>query len=550
MDQNHFMEWITVKGGHGSGHWGHSGRPGKRGGSTPKGESSYEIPAAFGGDRERFMAALRSIIDPAKPYSFVQAASSMAWQINKKPEDSGYEKSFQIDELFKRHFQDTPLSHPINAKNGQTDWDLWQSNYEAARSKFTINREEYEALYPTVKKLAERRANEVRKILGLPESVDAFLNNPDYYSPEIEGMNRNEENKKRFMQLYEGMEARAREATRGLDPMEFSDNDFYGVREYYRKQLLDKYGMTEAEYNPRAGSKEYQAADQWLWNMERTLSDAVSFEASHQLSLGKASFDDLQKHGWNLEGSNDDWKPLPPDLWHVTTASDALMETGLKSRYEQNARWGLGLGGGSNITISLSTDPKVAKEIERSLHEAQMVASGKITAHAMVGWARDGRGGVGKNWAWAATHDMDSTGDKGPDWDPFTDTRNIRREVKDLLDYEEGKPVTNWEGRTWTAEDYQSNLWDFYSHRYMLIREHSGGFMNPLFFSTDFRKLAKVNPSQFKTHRYAPATSKVIGWQLSSLAEWRVVGGDTVKLKEVIDYYDPAAPDFMDKIIG
>ena len=83
----------------------------------------------------------------------------------------------------------------------------------------------------------------------------------------------------------------------------------------------------------------------------------------------------------------------------------------------------------------------------------------------------------------------------------------------------------------------------------MWTRERLNGFMNPLFWSTDYKRLGATKPSQFKSHQYAPASKNSKAYQLSGLTEWRAVGGDSVKLVKVHDFYNPDDPDFLQKVL-
>ena len=101
----------------------------------------------------------------------------------------------------------------------------------------------------------------------------------------------------------------------------------------------------------------------------------------------------------------------------------------------------------------------------------------------------------------------------------------------------------------WDNEKYTEQKWNYYSGNYMWQRQAAGGFMNPLFWGTDYKKLAKTDPKQFKSMNYAPANPQATGWMMGGLSEWRIVGGDTVRLKKAVDFYDPADPNFRQKVL-
>ena len=265
------------------------------------------------------------------------------------------------------------------------------------------------------------------------------------------------------------------------------------------------------------------------------------------ISRGDWTTEEAKENGFSIENRYDEWQPLPGDLWHATTASDALEATGIKSRWELGMNQAAGLGGGSDMTISFATDKDVVKQIERTMHEAQLVASNQLSVKDLIDLARDGAGGVGHDWSWQAVKSDYDKSDREPDFNPFK-SEQTSYQVQQLLDYESGKNVTE-SNKMWTPEAYADKKWYYYSGQYMWQRQAAGGFMNPLFWGTDYKKLARTDPTQFKSHNYAPSSKKATGWGMGGLSEWRVVGGDTVKLKKVVDFYDPADPDFLQKVL-
>lgn len=109
------------------------------------------------------------------------------------------------------------------------------------------------------------------------------------------------------------------------------------------------------------------------------------------LSEGKISVDDAKALGYYPLGG-EEWKPLPETLYHVTTSLSGVKAEGLKSRADLQQDGGTGLGGGDDTSISFTADPKIADSIYASMIEAQKVASGQISAKDMLDQAARGEG--------------------------------------------------------------------------------------------------------------------------------------------------------------
>lgn len=520
---------TSLKGGPGSGNHGHAGRPGKRGGSMPQGG----VPAAFHGDKDRYDLAMQELggDTPKKWYSY---HSSMQYQLELQPGSPNYQTSFQIEALKEKYFV-VPKD-----ENGDIDWHKYAEAQDAQRAKFTIDRAEYQAIYDELHSRVMARQVALRKTLGLPDDVHDLLG-PDFFNQDLDPYDRSktpaDADKKSAM--YNQLDDLGRKivAKAGID--EYGPDELaYGLTNFYSAQV------------PKLADGHTAAAGIWLDQMDTAIRNAGEFETMHKLSSGDWSPEKVREEGFSMEGRIDDWKPLPDTTYHVTTNSAALAKMGIKSRFELGMHMGPGLGGGSDKTISLSTDRNIAKSIERSMHEAQMVASNQVSVRDLLNWAKDGAGGVGHNWAWQATHERDDSRPPA-DFDPLARPELLPNRLKNLIDFEAGQTIIDpWDNnKPWTQEKYNSEKWSFYSIDYMYARQWQGGFENPVFFSTDTRRLAASDPRQFKTHVYRPASKKTLGWQMSGLKEWRVVGSDTIKQKGVIDFYDPDDPNYMHKII-
>lgn len=524
------VERTTTKGGPGSGNFGHAGRPGRVGGSQPN-KNGSGIPAVFHGNRQRFEDALE-YFGGGHEKGWYTAAKVMTRQLKET-----YKTDFESHEMREKYFvkPTTP--------DGDVDWQKYSEAEALQMRKWTLTRAEYTAIRDIFQKRGEERITQLRKEMGLPENVKDLLGE-EAFNPELNMYNfqgATKEQKKIMYGMLDKYSEMGKKIISQAGIINYSPDELTnGLIDYYEAQL--------PEHN--AGD-DWPTSRKWLNQLHRDIEEAGEFETMHLLSRGDWNFDNVKKEGFRIEGREDDWKPMPDEMWHVTTASDALAEQGLKSRFELGMRMGPGLGGGSDKTASVSTDMKTAKEIERTMQEASMVINGQITTKDLIDLAVEGAGGVGRNWAWEAVKSDTDSRENIRDYDPYDPTEWLHRNrhVDNLLAYERGERVTDYRGDAWNDEKYLDEKWHFYAGNYMWARERVGGFMNPLFFSTDYKKLGKLDPKQFKTHKYIPSNPRANGWQCSSLGEWRVVGSDVLKLKEVIDFYDPDDPDFLKKVL-
>lgn len=539
MSGNEFIDWVTTpKGGGKSGHWGHAGRPGKRGGSAPK----NGIPKVFKGREDLYNAALDYFGGGVYGRNLYDQVNNMRWRLeNVKPDSYNYTTEFEVEPL-KGLYPDPP--YPENPK----EWDTYAERRNEIAKNYTLTLDEYAALIPELEKRLVTRLENLRKESGIPATLAEIIPG-DLIAPEYSG-NMPPDKKARLDELYQTSRNFAKTTIANMDLNEDSLGDVTGALTDHLYQALD------AKYGPRdwTGKKyppEYEAQKMWIDRLTDDLKEEANFQASTKYYSGEWNAHQAARNGYSIEGKeyDRDLAPLPKDLWHVTTNAGLIKKTGIQSRYELGIWNGPGLGGGSDKTISFSTDPDIGTTIERSLHEGHLVAKGEITAGMLLQSAEKGLGGVGRPWLREAVRRQESSYEVPPDF-TMQNRKGMSLEVENLLDWEAGKEVTTYRGEKWTKDDYQETLWRFYAISYMGIREQAGGFSNPLFFGTDYKKLAKMNPKEFKVLRYRPATTKARGWQMGSLAEWRVVGKDSVKLVGVIDKFDPDSPDFMEQILG
>ncbi len=243
--------------------------------------------------------------------------------------------------------------------------------------------------------------------------------------------------------------------------------------------------------------------------------------------MGRISEEQAKAKGFFGANGSSAYKPMPPELWHVTTAADAIKSGGIKTRYEIGQdNSGKGLGGGPSDTISYTDDPKIAQVIYSAMKEAHSVARGEKTIQEMMDQAAKGYG-ANKPFlddimlAYASNHKPGS----------------VPQEVQDMLDGVVVKrsvlKIDNDESRPMTDEEKSEARFGFFK-KFLFFREHAGGPMDPLFFMTDVMGFAAVDPEQIKVVK-VKSKPNAHGYQVSALGEWRTHTGDNV---EVVDVYD------------
>lgn len=207
------------------------------------------------------------------------------------------------------------------------------------------------------------------------------------------------------------------------------------------------------------------------------------------------------------EIGGDRWLPLPDQLWHVTTARDAVDASGrLLTREELDQQFGHGLGGGRNDTVSLTDDPSTAAAIRDAVLEAHDYASGERTLHGLVQRAEDGSDAQEPYLADAVRYWRS-------DWqpgDPYPPG------LQKLLDAEDAGTLT------------ASQRLDTYKN-FVPFRELHGGPMDPLFFLADADALAAMDPSQVAVGKFVPVPGAA-GVKTAGLGEWRVPTGNALRL--------------------
>lgn len=238
---------------------------------------------------------------------------------------------------------------------------------------------------------------------------------------------------------------------------------------------------------------------------------------------------------------------LPDRLFHVTTAKDAVLQEGLKTRSQLSQGLGKGLGGGSSDTVSFTTDIETARGIKAALLEGKSVATKDLSVKDMVQMAEEGTSAK-KPWInhWLSYYNRNrEQGDPIPEGienvmngvrvDTFVMPRT-QEEVGEGWEpagepwphgKEYGEKYTKWK-RPLTPKELAEDTFEVYKS-WSTFREHAGGPLNPLFFLSDPSSLAEVPDDQIAILQFAPKTGAQ-GHQVSALGEWRSYDGSSLDL--------------------
>jgi GNAT superfamily N-acetyltransferase/CheY-like chemotaxis protein len=254
----------------------------------------------------------------------------------------------------------------------------------------------------------------------------------------------------------------------------------------------------------------------------------------------------------------DEWRTLPERTYHVTTAAEAIMATGLRTRRELALRNGKGLGAGPDDEISLTDNRVMADAIAAGMIEAGRMARGELTVHDMVAAAE---AGVGADMPW-----MDKINRQFLGIEP---EGNYTPEVQKMLDDERGVADGSldpdewiktqethlgivhpgWEGvpgtetgqeagttgkpgfremRQTRAADMADDRLRFYRN-FAFWRQDAGGPLDPYFMGVDVADLARITPENVKVVEVERANPEVRGTFRLGLSEWRVPTGEALR---------------------
>jgi len=548
---------AKLKGGAGSGHRGHVGVLGRRGGSAPKGAArpvvSYGIEDA---EVEQARAQRQALVQEAKaiianngiiPNPDVMIDLADKFYFSSRSVRRGYGDPDVSAEIL-----ETPqmtisrpyllLKNKLEATDNNGTVGLGADDFDIALSTLGLTYDHWRALrdsddpatvdlgmevftncnYVTTAQVTkvlehhqaefDNRIRRVREQLGLPENAEDLSTRMTDKSLLIQDGSDASAERGRYGRKL------ARELLAGAPDMtEFSRSETDYILQGYEEQLKAKYGEDSKEYKGYYDIIEYGG-------VAGELREKFEFDVNHAVTAARLTPSDVEALTAFYVSNQGKWMELPDELYHVTTDAAAVIGDQLRSRYEMHGHDSeVGLAGGDDKTISLTNDLKTAKEVEQSLQEAWLVANGMLTATQMFEGAQNGSEGIREDWS-----------DRFREFDS-------EKSLDRLMAYERGEEVKKWDGTLMTEEAYREALWYLWSHAYLYAREGAGGMSNPVFFGTNWKALAKLDPKQFKTLVLKPKMGKLgkaKGYQMSSMGEFRIFGGENVEIIAANDIFD------------
>lgn len=519
-----YKEFEEEKGGPGSGFHGHRGRPGKVGGSLPEGTTAMpeisidETDRVGPFSRHAYETLSREFgITQAQhnPLLALETYSRLAHKVKSDSENGNLHVTYYVKD-----------------EHGEYVMNHW----EYVKEEFDLNQEQMDYLLNEAKALKDERVRTMMEQMGMPERFEDFF---AQFPGNLETVNYYGNDPSRW-DTFNSMERKAHEIFyEYTDPTAYTSNEVeYSIFDVYDQQVNERYGEdSEQAKNLRS----------WMNGMGYALHEEAQFEVRHQIALGNISPDYAgDRLGYHNLTQGGEWTELPTDLWHVTTNRAAVENDQLRSRRELAGQGqGYGLAGGESDTISFTGDEKVAKGIERAIQEGHLVAQGRISTRNLFEMAQVGRG-TSKPYIKEMLENVygRELKDIPEDYDFFGEEAHRRfSDLWDQIDWEDGKrepKISEWRIHDdQTPQDWlNEQRWRHYSLHFLSARQHAGGPMDPVFFGTNWRGLAKMDPGNISTlHLKARSGSR--GYQMSGLGEWRTVGGDTVELWDTIEHYMP-----------
>jgi hypothetical protein len=310
------------------------------------------------------------------------------------------------------------------------------------------------------------------------------------------------------------------------------------------KQAQEPWHQREDDYTGRWNEDEteeqsrarYQKSQQWQQSALAAMSiGKLTPEQAHEVGL----------YEWNQ------FKLLPSPLYHVTTAKSKVLAEGLKSRNELGMDQGAGLGGGTEMSVSFTTDIAVGIGIYENMLIARKVAAGEMSLDELIDTATQG---TGANKPWIADI-IRSLGDEKT-LDAIkrgvVQEQAMGRPPDDpgiLPQYRKPGPWTptpwahhwmggdgekkyTWWERPMTDIEKKEAVFDFFK-KWSFWREHAGGGLDPLYFCSDCHALGRVPESEIALLEYR-AMPNARGVPTEGLSEWRIFSGAAVEfVKEV-----------------
>jgi hypothetical protein len=335
-----------------------------------------------------------------------------------------------------------------------------------------------------------------------------------------------------------------------------------GLKKYSEDQARDYHGRFSGEGDAASMSRDQYTGG---WKPDETDDQRQERRDKEQVweqktlaavSEGKLDPAMAEARGAGLNVSGKVFQPLPDvPLYHVTTAADAVIANGLKSRFELNMGQGTGLGGGDDKSISFAADPKIGGDIRDAMLEAHDVANGKISVQDMLDQATKGEGAPSPYLTnvirWGSSEVAPS-----PNWNPgdpypmgldalihgkeLSPSKFGGATEEDMPGWTPRSDSYSWMGgddkmryntfeRPMSADELRNRTFDFYK-TFSAVREDAGGRLNPLFFSSDLKAFASTPKDQIQLLEFKKVPG-AMGVSLSAggLGEWRTYSGKAVK---------------------
>jgi len=333
---------------------------------------------------------------------------------------------------------------------------------------------------------------------------------------------------------------------------------------------IPKEGAVIPGYEPKP---EYVPAPEGLdddanmrhFEQQRNIKGAWTQKIRRGLSLGHLSADRAKELGYYAGGHETDdrgnpkWAPLPREMYHVTTDLPGVQRHGLLTRRElaQHQRGGLGLGGGEDDAISVTTSRETADNLLRSLHDYHHFINHGSPREL---WEKARRGedatrpfheDLARYW----DHDWKDGNELPRGLEQHLEERKIEhvalhRSPEDWAQrhgpgwrpHHSSYPLTGGDGVTrhnvWerdlTPDERREQRSGFYKHfsttrGWPASLGGPGGREDPLFFANDVKRFAESDPRKFAT-LHLRARPGAQGYPMGSLAEWRTGSGDALEV--------------------
>ena len=316
-----------------------------------------------------------------------------------------------------------------------------------------------------------------------------------------------------------------------------------------RKKAVEPYEQTEDEYAGKWNEQETEEQSKQRYQKKREWQQSTL----KMLSLGKMSPQDAKQRGLLISTDAEKFKPLPPDLYHVTTARSKVENGGLKTREELGQEYGKGLGGGTSQAISFTTDPAIAKGIYDNLMIARKVAAGEMGLDELISTAQAGSGAK-KPWLTDIIRSLGQgeVGEKELDaikrgvvWTHTMGNPPTEKSIDNTMAQvpsDKWRPTpwshhwtggdgqerySNWE-RDMNEQEKREAVFEFFK-KWSFWREQAGGGLDPLYFMSDPHALGQVPATEIAILHFKPIPG-AMGTQESALGEWRTYSGEAVKL--------------------